>query len=87
MANDAMLLTVDAIRFTSPKGFQKRFYVVGIVADNFGKFVLTDPPASSLEKHRPGKGKPATWDFAIDAYSLYHRTGALPDVILFHLLN
>ena len=86
MANDAMLLTVDAIRFTSQQGFQKRFYVVGIVADNFGKVVLTEPPASSLVKHRPGRGKPATWDFALDGYSLYHRTGGLPDIVLFHLL-
>ena len=49
MPNDAMLLSVDAIRFTSEKGFQKRFYVVGIAADNFGKFVLSEPlPPPSL---------------------------------------
>jgi hypothetical protein len=86
MANDAMLLSVDEIRFTSPKGFRRRFYAVGIVADNLGKVVVTEPPASTVVRHRPNKGKPGVWDFPGDGYSLYQRTGGLPDIILAHLL-
>ena len=86
MANDAMLLSVDEMRFTSPKGFKRRFYAVGIVADNLGKVVVTEPPASTVVRHRPNKGKPGVWDFPGDGYSLYQRTGGLPDIILAHLL-
>ncbi len=86
MANDAMLLSVDEMRFTSPKGFKRRFYAVGIVADNLGKVVVTEPPASTVVRHRPNKGKPGRWDFPADGYSLYHRLGGLPDIIVAHLL-
>ena len=86
MANDAMSLAVDEMRFTSPKGFKKRFYAVGIVADNLGKVVVTEPPASTVVSHRPNKGKPGRWPFGADGYSLYHRLGGLPDFIVAHLL-
>ena len=86
MPNDAMLLSVDAIRFKSQKGFRKRLYAVGIAADNRGKIVVSEPPASTRVTHRPAKGRPGIWDFAFDGYSLYHRTGGLPDIVLFHLL-
>ena len=56
MANDAMLLAVDEMRFTALKGFKKRFYAVGIVADNLGKVVVSEPPASTVVRHRPKKG-------------------------------
>ena len=86
MANDAMLLAVDEMRFTALKGFKKRFYAVGIVADNLGKVVVSEPPASAVVRHRPKKGRPGVWDFPGDGYSLYHRLGGLPDIIVGHLL-
>ena len=86
MANDAMLLAVDEMRFTALKGFKKRFYAVGIVADNLGKVVVSEPPASTVVRHRPKKGRPGVWNFPGDGYSLYHRLAGLPDIIVAHLL-
>ena len=86
MANDAVLLAVDEMRFTALKGFKKRFYAVGIVADNLGKVVVSEPPASTVVRHRPKKGRPGVWNFPGDGYSLYHRLGGLPDIIVAHLL-
>lgn len=86
MANDAMLLAVDMIRFTYPRRKRMRVYAVGIAADNKGKVMVTEPPSSAMVRHRPKLGKPAIWDFGGDGYSLYHRTGGLADIIVAHLL-
>ena len=86
MANDAMLLSVDEIRFTSKDGFRKRFYLIGIVADNLGKVVVTEPPGSTIVNHRPNRSRNGIWNFPGDGYSLYHRTGGLPDLLVWHLL-
>ena len=86
MANDAMLLSVDEIRFTSNDGFRKRFYLVGIVADNLGKVVVTEPPSSTIVSHKPNRSRSGIWNFPGDGYSLYHRTGGLPDLLVWHVL-
>ena len=84
---DAMLISIDKIQFRSPKGFPKRrYYAVGIAADNVGQVIVSEPPGSALIRHRPGKESPGIWDFPLDGLSVYHRTGGLPDIVVGHLL-
>jgi hypothetical protein len=86
MANDAMMITVDRIRFMWPRSTKMRVYAVGIAADNRGKVIVTEPPSAANVRHMPKKGRPSEWDFAGDGYPLYQRTGGLPDIIAAHLL-
>ena len=86
MANDAMLVTLDRIRFTWPRSKKMRVYTVGIAADNRGKILVTEPPSTAHVRHLPRKGRPSEWDFAGDGYPVYQRTGGLPDIIVAHLL-
>jgi hypothetical protein len=86
MANDAMIVAVDRIRFTYPRSKKMRVYAVGIAADNRGKVLVTEPPGSAHIRHRPKIGKPAVWDFGGDGYPIYQRTGGLADIIVAHLL-
>lgn len=86
MANDAMIVSVDSIKFTYPKAKTMRVYAVGVAGDNSGKVMVTEPPSSAFVNHRPKRGRPAIWDFAFDGYPIYQKTGGIPDIILFHLL-
>lgn len=86
MANDAMLISVDRIRFTWPRSKKMRVYAVGIAADNRGKVIVTEPPSAANVRHLPKKGRPSEWDFAGDGYPLYQRTGGLPDIVAAHLM-
>jgi hypothetical protein len=86
MANDAMLISVDRIRFMWPRSKKLRVYAVGIAADNRGKVMVTEPPSVAGVRHLPNKGRPSEWDFAGDGYPLYQRTGGLPDIVAAHLL-
>lgn len=86
MANDAMIITVDRIRFLWPRSKKMRLYAVGIAADNRGKVLVTEPPSSVSIRHVPKANRPAEWDFAGDGYPIYQRTGGLPDIIAAHLL-
>ncbi len=81
-----MSISIDEMRFTTIKGWKKRLYAVAIAADNLGKVVVTEPPASVVIRHRPNKGRPGLWDFAGDGFSIYHRLGGLPDIIFAHLM-
>lgn len=86
MPNDAMIVAIDQIRFTYPRGKRMAVYAVAITADNTGKVMVTEPPSSSRIWHRPKIGKPAVWDFAGDGYAIYQKTGGLPDFVVSHLL-
>jgi hypothetical protein len=86
MPNDAMIVGIDEIRFTYPKAKKMRVYAVGIAADNTGKVLVTEPPASAHIRHRPKIGRPAVWDFGGDGYMVYQKTGGLADLIAAHLL-
>jgi hypothetical protein len=86
MANDAMIIAIDRIRFMWPRSKKMRVYAVGIAADNRGKVVVTEPPSTTEIRHMPKKGRPSEWDFAGDGYPIYQRTGGLPDIIVAHLL-
>ena len=86
MANDAMIIAVDQIRFTYLKKKKMRVYAVGIAADNRGKILVTEPPASASIRHNPKAGRPAIWDFGGDGYPIYQRTGDLADIMAAHLL-
>lgn len=86
MANDAMLVTLDRIRFNWPRSKKMRVYAVGIAADNRGKVLVTEPPGTAQIRHLPRKGRPSQWDFAGDGYPIYQRTGGLPDIVVAHLL-
>jgi hypothetical protein len=86
MANDAMLVAVDNIRFMYPRAKRMRVYAIGVAADNTGKVLVTEPPASVAIRHRPKQDRPAVWDFAGDGYPIYQKTGGLPDIIVAHLL-
>jgi len=86
MANDAMLITVDRIRFLLPRSKKMRVYAVGIAADNRGKVIVTEPPSSANVRHLPKQGRPSEWDFAGDGYPIYQRTGGLPDIVAAHLI-
>lgn len=86
MANDAMLIGVNQIRFTYLRAKKMRVYAVGIAADNTGKVLVTEPPASAAIKHNPKRGRPAVWDFGGDGYPIYQKTGGLPDIVVAHLL-
>jgi hypothetical protein len=86
MANDAMLLAVDQIRFTYLRAKKMRVYAIGIAADNTGKVLVTEPPASAAIKHKPKQNRPAVWDFGGDGYPIYQKTGGLPDIIVAHLI-
>jgi hypothetical protein len=86
MANNAMIIAIDRIRFLWPRSKKMRLYAVGIAADNRGKVVVTEPPSTAEIRHVPRKGRPSEWDFAGDGYSIYQRTGGLPDIVVAHLL-
>jgi hypothetical protein len=86
MANNAMIIAIDRIRFLFPRSKKMRVYAVGIVADNKGKVIVTEPPSAVQIRHLPKKGRPAEWDFAGDGFAIYQRTGGLPDIIVAHLL-
>ena len=86
MANDAMMITVDKIRFTYPTKKKMRVYAVGVAADNRGKVLVTEPPGSTAIRHNPKAGRPAVWDFGGDGYPIYHRTGKLAEIIAAHVL-
>ena len=86
MAHDAMMITVDKIRFTYLRKKKMRVYAVGIAADNRGKVLVTEPPGSAAIRHNPKAGRPAVWDFGGDGYPIYHRTGELAEIIALHLL-
>jgi len=86
MANDAMMITVDKIRFTYPTKKKMRVYAVGVAADNRGKVLVTEPPGSTAIRHNPKAGRPAVWDFGGDGYPIYHRTGKLAE-IMYHCLK
>ena len=84
MENDAIAIGVDNLVIKWHKSKKMRLYIVAIVADNLGKLVVTEPPASKPIRLR--KGVPYHWPFAGDGYDVYHRTGSLPDVISGHLM-
>jgi hypothetical protein len=86
MPNDAMIIAIDRIRFAWPKSKKMRLYAVGIVADNRGKVLVTEPPGTADIRHVPKAGRPAEWDFGGDGYMIYQRTGGLADIIAAHLL-
>jgi hypothetical protein len=86
MANNAMIVSVDRIRFTWPRSKKMRVYAVGIAADNRGKVVVTEPPGSASIRHLPSRNRPSEWDFFGDGYPIYQRTGGLPDIVAAHLL-
>jgi hypothetical protein len=86
MPNDAMIIAVDRVRFTWQKSKKMRLYAVGIAADNRGKVLVTEPPASVEIRHLPKAGRPAEWDFGGDGYPIYQRTGGIADIVAAHLL-
>lgn len=86
MANNAMIVSVDRIRFTWERSKKLRVYAVGIAADNRGKVIVTEPPGSTSIRHMPSRNRPSEWDFFGDGYPIYQRTGGLPDIIVAHLL-
>ena len=43
MANDAMSISIDEMRFTTIKGWKKRSCAVAIAADNLGNVDVTKP--------------------------------------------
>lgn len=86
MANNAMIVSVDRIRFTWQRSKKMRVYAVGIAADNKGKVIVTEPPGSTSIRHMPSRNRPSQWDFMGDGYPIYQRTGGLPDIVVAHLL-
>lgn len=86
MANNAIMVSVDRIRFTWQRSKKMRVYAVGIAADNKGKVIVTEPPGSASVRHLPARNRPSEWDFFGDGYPIYQRTGGLPDIIVAHLL-
>lgn len=86
MANDAMLIAIDRIGFAFRHRRKMQLYAVGVAADNLGKVLVTEPPATVTIRHNPSQGRPAVWDFGGDGYPIYQRTGGLPDIVAAHLL-
>lgn len=86
MANNAMIVSVDRIRFLWRRSKKMRVYAVGIAADNKGKVIVTEPPGSASIRHMPKRDRPSEWDFFGDGYPIYQRTGGLADIIVAHLL-
>jgi hypothetical protein len=86
MANNAMIIAIDRIRFLWPRSKKMRVYAVGIAADNRGKVIVTEPPSAAAIRHMPKRGRPSEWDFAGDGFPIYQRTGGLPDIVVAHLL-
>src|SRR5690606_38902812 len=86
MANDAMIIAVDRIRFLWPRAKKMTLYAVGIAGDNRGKVLVTEPPSLTTIKHVPRAARPAVWEFGGDGYPIYQRTGGLPDIVVAHLL-
>jgi hypothetical protein len=86
MANNAMIVSVDRIRFTWQRSKKMRVYAVGIAADNRGKVIVTEPPGSTSIRHLPLRNRPSQWNFFGDGYPIYQRIGGLPDIVVAHLL-
>lgn len=86
MANDAIILSLDSLKFTWTAVRTMRAYLVGIAADNLGTVQVMEPPSSTFVKHRPLLGRPFSWPLAFDGFAFYQRTGGLPDIVAFSLM-
>lgn len=86
MPNDAMLLAVDELKFKWPTFRRMMAYLIGVSADNFGNVQILEYPGSHRIIHRPNRNKPHTWDVGHDGFTLYHKTGGLPDIVAYSLL-
>jgi hypothetical protein len=86
MANDAILLGVDQIKFTWPTFHRFKAYLIGVAADNRGNIQISEYPGKHQVIHRPKLGRPHVWDFGFDGYMIYNKTGGLPDIVAYSLL-
>lgn len=86
MANDAILLTADQLKFSWPTFRRFRAYLIGVAADNKGTVQITEYPGKHQIIHRPLAGRHHVWDFGFDGYMVYNKTGGLPDIVAYSLL-
>lgn len=84
--NDAILLTIDRIKFLYRRRKRMQIYGIGIAADNTGRLVVSEMPSSAKLFHRPKLDLPAVWDFGFTGYPIYQKTGGIPDIVAFHFI-
>ncbi|MEE9382106.1 MAG: hypothetical protein V3V08_01665 [Nannocystaceae bacterium] len=84
--NDAIILSVDSLKFSWRLGRTMKAYLIGIAADNLGTLQITESLTSTRIKHRPILGRPFSWPLGHDGFVLYQRTGGLPDVVRYSLV-
>ena len=84
--NDAILLSIDQVRFLYSRRKRMRIYGIGISADSSGRLIVTEMPSSVTLFHRPQNGRPAIWDFPFSGFTIYQNTAEIPDLVAFHFL-
>jgi len=82
---DAMMITIDEIRFTYRRPRLFRAYALCVAADNEGHIYISEFPDSKKVRHRPRR-RPEVWDFAFDGFSVYQKTGGIPDFVVFDVI-
>ena len=84
--NDAILLSIDRVRFLYPESKRMKIYGIGIAADSSGRLIVSEMPSSVHLVHRPHSNRPAVWDFPYSGFTIYQKTGGIPDIVTFHFL-
>jgi hypothetical protein len=86
MPNDAIILSLDTLKFRWTTARTMRAYLIGVAADNLGTLQVTEALTSTRIKHRPNIGRPFEWPLGFDGHILYQRTGGLPDIVRYSLV-
>ena len=86
MANDAIILSLDTLKFRWTAARTMRAYLIGVAADNLGTVQVTEALTSTRIKHRPNLGRPFSWPLGFDGQIIYQRTGGLPDIVRYSLV-
>lgn len=83
---DAAVITVDDVVFSMRRRMNGYGYALAMAADNTGHIFISEFPERRKIRHRPRLGRKARWDFAFDGFSIYQKTGGLPDIVVFWLM-